>query len=60
MRESMAMMSKQHDASGCMGMGMGSQMGMSGAKDGMGKEMMEMMMKMMDQQSSMMDMPIKK
>lgn len=58
MKESMAMMSKQHDAAGCMGMGSG--MGMSGAKDGMGKGMMGMMMKMMDQQSSMMDMPMKK
>ncbi|CAI8889603.1 MULTISPECIES: hypothetical protein [Pseudomonas] len=58
MKESMAMMSKQHDAAGCMGMG--SNMGMSGSKDGMGKGMMGMMMKMMDQQSSMIDMPVKK
>ncbi|CAI8714036.1 Pentapeptide MXKDX repeat protein [Pseudomonas sp. IT-196MI5] len=58
MKESMAMMSKQHDAAGCMGMG--SDMGMSGSKDGMGKGMMGMMMQMMDQQSSMMDMPMKK
>lgn len=58
MKESMAMMSKQHDAAGCMGMGSG--MGMSASKDGMGKGMMGMMMKMMDQQSSMMDMPMKK
>jgi len=57
MKESMAMMSQQHDAAGCMNMG--SKMGMSGSRDGLGNGMMGMMMKMMDQQSSMMDMPMK-
>ena len=47
MKDSMAMMHKN-----CNGMGM------SGGKDGMG--MMNMMMKMMDQQSSMMKMPMSK
>lgn len=64
MKDSLTMMSKQQGAAGCTGMGMGSGMGMSGSKDGMGmgmgKGMMEMMMKMMDQQSSMMDMPMEK
>lgn len=60
MKDSLAMMSKQQGAAGCTGAEMGSGMGMSGSKDGMGKGMMEMMMKMMDQQSSMMDMPMKK
>ncbi|MFJ4445744.1 hypothetical protein ACIPZ8_27190 [Pseudomonas sp. NPDC089422] len=56
MKESMAMMSKQH-AAGCMGSGME----MPGYKSGMGMggAMMDMMMKMMDMQSSMMDMPLK-
>jgi hypothetical protein len=58
MRDSMAMMSKHHDAAGCMGMGSG--MEMSGSRGAMGKGMMDMMMKMMDQQSSMIDMPMKK
>ena len=49
MKNSMGMM---HDH--CMGMGKG----MSGNKDGSGTAMMDMMMKMMDQQSSMMKMPM--
>jgi hypothetical protein len=57
MKESMAMMSQQHDVGGCMNMG--SKKGMSGSEDGMGHGMMGMMMKMMDQQSSMMGMPMK-
>ena len=52
MKDSMAMMAKEQSAMGCMGM--------SGAKDGAGKGMMGMMMQMMEQQSSMMEMPIKK
>ncbi|QJC79002.1 hypothetical protein [Pseudomonas umsongensis] len=52
MKDSMSMMSKEHSAMGCMGM--------SGAKDGAGKGMMDMMMQMMEQQSSMMEMPMKK
>ena len=52
MKDSMAMMSKEQSAMGCMGM--------SGAKDGAGKGMMDMMMQMMEQQSSMMEMPMKK
>lgn len=51
MKNSMGMM---HDH--CTGMGMGK--GMSGSKDGSGTAMMDMMMKMMDQQSSMMKMPM--
>ncbi|SDY41121.1 hypothetical protein [Pseudomonas sp. NFIX28] len=51
LRNSMAMMHKEHGAMGCMGM--------PAAKDGSGKGMMDMMMKMMEQQSSMMDMPMK-
>ncbi|MGF6489123.1 hypothetical protein [Pseudomonas frederiksbergensis] len=51
MKNSMGMM---HDH--CTGMGMGK--GMSGNKDGSGTAMMDMMMKMMDQQSSMMKMPM--
>lgn len=47
MKDSLGMMQKN-----CNGMGM------SGNKDGMG--MMNMMMKMMDQQSSMMAMPMNK
>jgi len=52
MKDSMAMMSKEQSAMGCMGM--------SGAKEGGGKGMMDMMMQMMEQQSSMMEMPMKK
>lgn len=52
MKESMAMMSKEHGAMGCMDM--------SGTKDGGGRGMMDMMMNMMEQQSSMMEMPMKK
>jgi len=52
MKDSMAMMSKQQAAMDCMGM--------SGAKDGAGKGMMDMMMQMMEQQSSMMEMPMDK
>jgi hypothetical protein len=52
MKDSMAMMGKEQSALGCMGM--------AGAKDGAGKGMMGMMMQMMEQQSSMMEMPIKK
>lgn len=51
MKDSMAMMSKEHRAMGCMGM--------SGAKEGGGNEMMDMMIQMMEQQSSMMEMPMK-
>lgn len=51
MKNSLGMM---HD--NCRGMGMG--MGMSGGKGGSNTEMMDMMMKMMDQQSSMMKMPM--
>ncbi|MGF6223228.1 hypothetical protein [Pseudomonas frederiksbergensis] len=53
MKNSMGMM---HDH--CTGMGMGMGKGMSGSKDGSGTAMMDMMMKMMDQQSSMMKMPM--
>ncbi|MDU9026211.1 hypothetical protein QZH45_04580 [Pseudomonas corrugata] len=53
MRDSMAMLHED-----CNGMGMG--MGMSGNQDGMGRGMMNMMMRMMDQQSSMMKMPMNK
>jgi hypothetical protein len=49
MKDSMAMMHKN-----CHGMGMG------GNKDGTEMGMMNMMMKMMDQQSSMMNMPMSK
>ncbi|RON12197.1 hypothetical protein [Pseudomonas frederiksbergensis] len=49
MKNGMGMM---HD--NCKGMGMG----MSGGKDGQGTAMMDMMMKMMDQQSSMMKTPM--
>ncbi|VVN79434.1 hypothetical protein [Pseudomonas fluorescens] len=49
MKDSMTLMHKN-----CHGMGMG----MSSNKDGMGMGMMDMMMKMMDQQSSMMKMPM--
>lgn len=59
MKESMAMISKQH-AAGCMGSGMGMSGEKSGMGMGMGDGMMDMMMKMMDMQSSMMDMPMKK
>ncbi|QQZ39457.1 hypothetical protein IF690_15430 [Pseudomonas sp. SK3(2021)] len=52
LRDSMAMMSKERRSMGCMGM--------PGAQDGTGKGMMDMMMQMMEQQSSMMDMPMKK
>lgn len=52
MKDSMAMMSKEQTAMGCMGM--------SGAKDSAGKGMMDMMMQMMEQQSSMMEMPMDK
>jgi outer membrane murein-binding lipoprotein Lpp len=57
MKDSMGMMRKH-----CKGMDMGAGMDMSAAKEGMGmdKGMMDMMMKMMDQQSSMMDMPMMK
>ncbi|WP_223484449.1 hypothetical protein [Pseudomonas sp. A-RE-19] len=51
MRNGIGMM---HD--NCAGMGMGK--GMYGGKDGQGKAMMDMMMKMMDQQSRMMKMPM--
>ncbi|UZE07019.1 hypothetical protein [Pseudomonas corrugata] len=51
MRDSMAMLHED-----CNGMGMG----MSGNQDGMGRGMMNMMMRMMDQQSSMMKMPMNK
>ncbi|MBB3239298.1 hypothetical protein FHW68_000770 [Pseudomonas sp. Tn43] len=53
MKNSMGMM---HDQ--CPGMGMGMGKGMSGSKEGHGTAMMDMMMKMMDQQSSMMKMPM--
>ncbi|VVN82904.1 hypothetical protein [Pseudomonas fluorescens] len=53
MKDSMTLMHKN-----CHGMGMGMGMGMSSNKDGMGMGMMDMMMKMMDQQSSMMKMPM--
>lgn len=53
MRNSMGMMHNH-----CPGMGMGMGKGMSGNKDGSGTAMMDMMMKMMDQQSSMMKMPM--
>jgi hypothetical protein len=65
MKDSLTMMSQQQSAAGCSGMGMG--MGMSGSKDGQGMGMdgsmggmgmMDMMMEMMDQQSSMMNMPM--
>lgn len=49
MKDSMAMMHMN-----CPGMGM------AGNKDGMGMGMMNMMMKMMDQQSSMMKLPMSK
>lgn len=49
MKDSMAMMHKN-----CHGMGM------AGSKDGMEMGMMNMMMKMMDQQTSMMNMPMSK
>ncbi|MNZ56859.1 hypothetical protein D3C78_748180 [compost metagenome] len=52
MKDSMAMISKEQSAMGCMGM--------SGTKDGTDKGMMAMMMQMMEQQSSMMEMPMKK
>ncbi|WP_454876089.1 hypothetical protein [Pseudomonas farris] len=55
MKNSMGMM---HDQCMGMGMGMGKGKGMSGSKDGSGTAMMDMMMKMMDQQSSMMKMPM--
>lgn len=51
MRNSLGMM---HD--NCRGMGMGK--GMSGGKDNSDTAMMDMMMKMMDQQSRMMKMPM--
>ncbi|EJN17375.1 hypothetical protein PMI36_05719 [Pseudomonas sp. GM79] len=51
MKNSMGMMHGH-----CTGMEMGK--GMSGSKDGSGTAMMDMMMKMMDQQSSMMKMPM--
>ena len=53
MKDSMAMLHEN-----CNGMGMG--MGKAGNQDGMGRGMMNMMMKMMDQQSSMMKMPMGK
>ena len=53
MKDGMAMLQKQ--GTGCKGMGMD----MSGAKDGAGMGMMDMMMKMLDQQSNMMQMPMK-
>lgn len=60
MQEAMATMKNSigmmHD--NCRGMGMGMGKGMSGGKDGQGPAMMDMMMKMMDQQSSMMKMPM--
>jgi hypothetical protein len=65
MRESMSMLDKQQGAAGCRGMnassGMGSGMDMPGSRDSMNmhKGMMEMMMKMMDQQASMMEMPMR-
>jgi hypothetical protein len=49
MKDSMAMMHKNCNDKG-----------MSGNKDGMEMGMMNMMMKMMDQQSSMMKMPMSK
>ncbi|AZE49085.1 hypothetical protein C4K04_3413 [Pseudomonas chlororaphis] len=52
MKEGMALMSKEQGAMGCMGM--------SGAKDGAGRGMMDMMMQMMERQSSMMEMPMPK
>ncbi|KQN42155.1 MULTISPECIES: hypothetical protein [unclassified Pseudomonas] len=52
MKDSMAMMSKHHSAMGCMNM--------SGDKNSGGMGMMDMMMKMMDQQSNMMNMPMTK
>ena len=52
MRESLAMMGKQQGGAGCMGMGM------HGMQDGAGMGMMDMMMKMMKQQESMMAMPM--
>jgi hypothetical protein len=67
MKDSLTMMSQQQSAAGCNGMGAGMGMGMSGSKDaqGMGMSgakggmgMMDMMMRMMEQQSSMMDMPM--
>lgn len=51
LRESMAMMRTEQGTMGCMDM--------SGAKHGAGPGMMDMMMKMMDQQSSMMDASMK-
>ncbi|NUT88415.1 hypothetical protein HNO91_18420 [Pseudomonas corrugata] len=51
MKDSMAMLHEN-----CNGMGMGK----AGNQDGMGRGMMNMMMKMMDQQSSMMKMPMGK
>ena len=53
MKNSMGMMHEH-----CPGMGMGMGKGMSGGKDGQGTAMMDMMMRMMDQQSSMMKMPM--
>ncbi|WP_374350695.1 hypothetical protein [Chitinimonas sp.] len=55
MKDSMAMMKEMHDGKGCMDMGKG--MNMGGDKAG-GMGMMDMMMQMMDQQSSMMSMPM--
>lgn len=52
MKEGMALMRRHHENSGCMGMGM------SGAKGEMG--MMDMMMKMLDQQADMLKMPMGK
>ena len=69
MKDSLTMMSKQNSAASCSGMAMnmGAGMGMTDGKDGQGMGMpgsmggmgmMDMMMKMMDQQSSMMNMPM--
>lgn len=53
MRGSMAMMRDMHSGKGC------NNMGMSGTENG-GMGMMDMMMKMLDQQSSMMNMQMSK
>lgn len=53
MKGSMAMMRDMHAGKGC------KDMGMSGSENG-GTGMMDMMMKMMDQQSSMMNMQMSK
>jgi hypothetical protein len=53
MKGSMAMMLDMSTGNGC------KNMGMSGTENG-GTQMMDMMMKMMDQQSSMMSMPMTK